>query len=57
MKYLLDSNAWIAVFRGRSDSLVQALEDRDPIDIMLCSVVLVEFSRVPNLAVEHWQQR
>lgn len=57
MKYLLDSNASIAVFRERSDSPVQALEDRDPNDIMLCSVVLAEFSRVPNLAVENWQQR
>ena len=42
MKYLLDSNAWIAVFRGRSDSLVRSLEGCTPTDIVLCSVVLAE---------------
>ena len=42
MKYLLDSNAWIAVFRGRSHSLVRSLEVCTPTDIVLCSVVLAE---------------
>lgn len=40
--YLLDSNAWIAVFRGRSASLVNELKRRPPAVILLCPVVLAE---------------
>jgi tRNA(fMet)-specific endonuclease VapC len=40
--YLLDSNAWIAVFRRKSVSLLEALKRRPPTDIVLCPVVLAE---------------
>ena len=40
--FLLDSNAWIALFRGQSDSLLSELKRRPATDIVLCSVVLTE---------------
>ncbi len=40
--YLLDSNAWIAVFRRKSDSLLEHLKQRPSAEIVLCPVVLAE---------------
>lgn len=40
--YLLDSNAWIAIFRGKSANLIDELKRRTPSEIVLCSVVLAE---------------
>ena len=39
MKYLLDSNAWIAAFRGRSDSLVQERSSTSPLKIFRFSLM------------------
>ena len=40
--YLLDANAWIAIFRQKSDALLNELKRRSPAEILLCSVVLSE---------------
>src|SRR5688572_16108931 len=40
--YLLDSNAWIVVFRQKSISLLDQLKRRPSSEIVLCSVVLAE---------------
>lgn len=40
--FLLDSNAWIALFRGKSESLLSELKRRPGTDIVLCPVVLTE---------------
>ena len=40
--FLLDSNAWIALFRGKSESLLSELKQRPATDIVLCPVVLTE---------------
>ena len=40
--FLLDSNAWIALFRGKSVSLLGELKQRPATDIVLCPVVLTE---------------
>ena len=40
--FLLDSNAWIALFRGKSVSLLCELKQRPATDIVLCPVVLTE---------------
>lgn len=40
--FLLDSNAWIALFRGMSESLLSELKRRPATDIVLCPVVLTE---------------
>ena len=40
--FLLDSNAWIALFRRKSESLLFELKQRLPTDIVLCPVVLTE---------------
>lgn len=42
MKYLLDSNAWIAAMRQTSPPLEVRISQRQPSDIVLCSVVLAE---------------
>ena len=42
MKYLLDTNAWIAYLRQKSPKLVQQFLQTDPGDLALCSVVLAE---------------
>ena len=42
MKYLLDSNAWIAYLRQSHANLIQRLQREAPADIVLCSVVLGE---------------
>ena len=42
MKYLLDANAWIALFRQKSLSLLHELERHAESEIALCSVVLGE---------------
>lgn len=40
--FLLDSNAWIALFRGKSESLLAELKRHPASDIVLCPVVLTE---------------
>jgi tRNA(fMet)-specific endonuclease VapC len=40
--YLLDSNSWIAVFRGKNLSILAHLKHHAASDIVLCSVVLAE---------------
>ena len=40
--FLLDSNAWIALFRGKSASLLAELKQHPPSEIVLYSVVLTE---------------
>lgn len=40
MTYLLDTNAWIAYLRQNNPHLIQRLQQQDPADIALCSVVL-----------------
>jgi tRNA(fMet)-specific endonuclease VapC len=40
--YLLDANAWIAMFRLTSPSLLARLKQHPAGDIVLCSVVLAE---------------
>ena len=40
--YLLDANVWIAIFRQKSDALLNELKRRSPAEIVLCSVVLSE---------------
>lgn len=42
MTYLLDSNAWIAYLRQKDPALIQKVQQTDPKDIRLCSVVLGE---------------
>lgn len=42
MKYLLDSNAWIALLRQNSAELLLRLQQHRPDDVVLCSVVLGE---------------
>ncbi|MDX1417813.1 MAG: type II toxin-antitoxin system VapC family toxin [Candidatus Promineifilaceae bacterium] len=40
--YLLDTNACIAVLNGSSPPLVARLQQHNPVDILLCSVVKAE---------------
>src|SRR5438067_957099 len=40
--YLLDSNAWIAYLRRKHASLIHRLQQEQPANIVLCSVVLAE---------------
>ncbi|MGO8750186.1 MAG: PIN domain-containing protein [Thermoguttaceae bacterium] len=40
--YLLDSNAWIALFRQKSASLLDELRRRPAAEIVLCPVVVCE---------------
>ena len=43
MKYLLDTNVWIHYLRRKGDRLVKArFLAQQPIDIMLCSIVVSE---------------
>ncbi len=42
MKYLLDSNAWIGWLRQSQPNLVRRIQQEQPADIALCSVVLGE---------------
>ncbi len=42
MVYLLDSSAWIAYLRQKDRALIQKIQQTDPKDIRLCSVVLGE---------------
>jgi predicted nucleic acid-binding protein len=42
MRYLLDSNAWIAYLRQKHPQLIQRLNQENPADLPLCSVVLGE---------------
>ena len=61
MKYLLDSNAWIAHLRQTSASVTTRLRQEQSADVVLCSVVLAELHygalrsgpvrRVSNLAL------
>lgn len=41
MKYLLDSNAWIAYLRGKDPLVIQRIQQQAA-DVVLCSVVLGE---------------
>jgi predicted nucleic acid-binding protein len=40
--FLLDSNAWIVLLRGKSESLLAELKLHSASDIVLCPVVLSE---------------
>ncbi len=40
--YLLDSNAWIAIFRGKSASLLDQLKQRPATEIVHCPIVIAE---------------
>ena len=40
--FLLDSNAWIALFRGKSESLLSELKRHPATEILVCPVVLTE---------------
>ena len=40
--FLLDSNAWITVFRKKSQSLVDEVKRREANEIVLCSIVISE---------------
>ncbi len=42
MKYLLDSNAWIGWLRQNRPKLVARIQQENPSDLVLCSVVLGE---------------
>jgi tRNA(fMet)-specific endonuclease VapC len=42
VKYLLDTNAWIAYLRQKNTKLVQRFLQSDPSELALCSVVLAE---------------
>jgi tRNA(fMet)-specific endonuclease VapC len=42
VKYLLDTNAWIAYIRQNNATLMQRLQNANPSDINLCSVTLAE---------------
>lgn len=42
MRYLLDTDAWIAYLRQNNQKLVRRFLHEDPADILLCSVVLGE---------------
>jgi tRNA(fMet)-specific endonuclease VapC len=42
MRYLLDTNAWIALLRGSSASLRSEFRKRPPDEIVFCSVVVAE---------------
>jgi tRNA(fMet)-specific endonuclease VapC len=42
VKYLLDSNAWIALLRQKSPVLLGHLQQHPADDVVLCSVVLAE---------------
>jgi tRNA(fMet)-specific endonuclease VapC len=40
--YLLDSNAWIAIFRGKSSHLIAEVKRRSQDEIAICPVVIAE---------------
>jgi len=40
--YLLDANAWIALFRRKSDKVLDELERRPDDEVALCPIVLAE---------------
>ena len=40
--FLLDSNAWIGLFRGKSQTLLAELKRHPAVDIVLCPVVITE---------------
>jgi tRNA(fMet)-specific endonuclease VapC len=42
MTYLLDSNTWIAYLRRKDPALIHKIQQTDPKEIRLCSVVLGE---------------
>jgi tRNA(fMet)-specific endonuclease VapC len=42
MKYLLDTNAWVAFIRQSQPNLTQRLQSESPADVHLCSVTLAE---------------
>jgi tRNA(fMet)-specific endonuclease VapC len=42
MKYLLDSNAWIAHLRQKSTTVTTRLRQENSADILLCAIVIAE---------------
>jgi tRNA(fMet)-specific endonuclease VapC len=40
--FLLDTNAWVAVLRGKSPAILAQLKQRTSADIALCPIVLAE---------------
>ena len=42
MIYLLDSNAWISVFRGKNTAILQHLKTHTPDEIAHCPIVIAE---------------
>ena len=40
--FMLDANAWIALFRGQIASLLAEIKRHPATEIVLCSVVLAE---------------
>ncbi|MBL7973322.1 MAG: type II toxin-antitoxin system VapC family toxin [Candidatus Kapabacteria bacterium] len=42
MKYLLDTNTWIALLNGTSNSVVSELKKLDKTNVFLCSIVKAE---------------
>ena len=55
MKFLPDTNACITLLRQKNANLVFRWRAKLPSDILICSVVVYEFSRVPSLKVEDWE--
>jgi predicted nucleic acid-binding protein len=64
MRYLLDTNAWIAAMRGTSKSIQQhdwPIRHHDRAIVRRHGLTLVthnthEFARVPGLLFEDWQK-
>jgi tRNA(fMet)-specific endonuclease VapC len=58
MAYLLDSNVWIAVLRGKDMAIAARVRGTDPAEIRLCSIVKAELiygahrSATPEKGVE-----
>ena len=42
MTYLLDTNAWIAYLRQRDAGLLRRMQQANPADLHLCTIVLAE---------------
>ena len=42
MKYLLDTNTWVAYLRRTSPTVIQRIRETAPTEIALCSVVIAE---------------
>jgi tRNA(fMet)-specific endonuclease VapC len=42
MPFLLDTNVWVALLRGRSQAVIRRVKERDPAKVLFCSVVKAE---------------